>query len=125
MDMEDTRPPSPSPPPADAVELESSSSSSSSSEDDEADGASGGGLSQRYNLRSRGSSALQSILSILVGRGDFGGGVGGADTDTDDPEDDPDPSFWPPLRRIHAVEPVRPDQDMVKVRRGEKARNQC
>jgi hypothetical protein len=96
-------------------ETESSSSSSSfSSEEEEESSASRARTSTGHSLRSRGASALQSILSILVGRGDLGGGgIGAADTDSDN-EEDTDPSFWPPLKRLNAVEPVKPDKRMVQ-----------
>ena len=68
-----------------------------------------------HSLRSRGSSALRSILSILVGRGDLGG-LGSADTDSEESAegDESDPSFWPPLRRPQPPRPARPDRELVQ-----------
>ena len=73
------------------------------------------GESTVHNLRSRGSSALRSILSILVGRGDLGG-LGSADTDSEESAegDENDPSFWPPLRRPQPPRPVKPDKELVQ-----------
>lgn len=100
-------------------ELTSSSSSDSDEDEDEErpqqQQRPSTGESTVTNLRSRGSSALRSILSILVGRGDLGG-LGSADTDSEESAegDENDPSFWPPLRRPQPPRPVKPGKELLQ-----------